>query len=146
MCRYAWHIYKEHYACFYCRKMFRPTARLDLPEHGRPGYRDFRLVKCPECGQPMHDMGLNFKAPKRHDVQQWKKVQTLHEHGLTWHDCGCGGRGPHVARVSEVKSYLEERERERQERQSARVRAVTGEWRNRRQGRHPTRGNRRYVC
>ena len=36
-----------------------------------------RSVPCPECGEAMHDMGLDFKAPRQDDVKQWTKVEIL---------------------------------------------------------------------
>ena len=43
MCRYAFHIYKNHYACFTCRKMFRQPTRAEM---SRPlGREEKRLAK-----------------------------------------------------------------------------------------------------
>src|SRR5690349_17361340 len=102
--------------------MFRQPSRRDLPEYSRPPYGKDPAITCPECGELMHDMGLNFKAPRQHDVRQWRKVEILHQHGFTWHDCGCGGGGPSVARLSEVKPFLEQRERVKQQQEQARQR------------------------
>src|SRR2546423_783849 len=90
MCRYAHHIYKSHYACFPCRKMFRQPAVSDLPEHRRPAPGEQRVVPCPECRTPMKNMGLDFKAPPQDDVKQWKKVEILFHQGFAFHSCGWG--------------------------------------------------------
>jgi len=107
MCRYAFHIYRPHFACFSCRKMFRPMALEDVDE--KRADKDMRHVPCPDCKQPMHDMGLNFKAPRQDNVRQWRKVHMLYAHGLAWHDCGCGGTGPHPHTLREAKDLLAQR-------------------------------------
>jgi len=57
----------------------------------------------------MHDMGLNFKAPRQDNIRQWRKVQMLHAAGLAWHDCGCGGTGPDARTLREAKDLLAQR-------------------------------------
>lgn len=120
MCRYAlFGPYKEHYACFSCRKMFRRPSR-----HGLlypPPVGQVPVAPCPDCGQPMRDMGRDFKAPKRSDVEQWKKVVLLYTHGYTFHSCGCDGPGPRPKRLKDVAPFLakqrhREETRERQQR------------------------------
>lgn len=71
MCRYAYHNYNQHYAYFRCRKLFRPSAP-DLPL-AMP-----RVHRCPECREPMADMGLDFKAPKQRDTKQWRKAHLVY--------------------------------------------------------------------
>ena len=101
MCRYAMYgPYKNHFACFACRKAFKQPPISDWLAIRDRGYvynelhrlwsykrglerreqeLGFRLAdleaeyrdavhKCPECGEPMIDMGLDFKPPrqKRH--------------------------------------------------------------------------------
>ena len=110
MCRYGLYgPYKAHFACFDCRKMFRRPARCEL---ARPPRKDEQAVApCPQCGVPMHDLGLDFKAPKQTDVEQWEKVAALHRHGYTFHSCGCGGPGPRPPRLKDVGPFLMEQQR-----------------------------------
>ena len=68
--------YNRHYACFSCRKMFnqmalRRTEKLDK-------------VKCPQCKVEMHNMGKDFKPPRKENVQQWRKVELLARRGYRW--------------------------------------------------------------
>lgn len=105
MCRYGHHIYKYPYACFSCRKMFKQTSPWDTPAKQRVFERE---VKCPQCGGLMKSMGHDFKAPKQHDVKQWKKVQILFEHGFAYGSCGCGGSGNRPTKLQEVESFLAE--------------------------------------
>jgi hypothetical protein len=43
MCRYAFHTYKSHFACFHCRKAFKKTAIDDYVGH-KGIEREFRLL------------------------------------------------------------------------------------------------------
>jgi hypothetical protein len=54
----------------------------------------------------MVDLGLDFKAPKQSDVRQWKKVQRLHEHGFSFHSCGCCGPGLRPQELRDVDAFL----------------------------------------
>lgn len=108
MCRYGeYGPYKEHFACFECRKVFKQTNRWELPEEVRPKKGEQRICKCPQCGIPMADMGLDFKAPKKNDILQWKKVKILYEHGFSYHSCGCCGPGFRPSELSEVDNFIE---------------------------------------
>ena len=109
MCRYAHHIYKCHFACFRCRKMFRQPSLADLPETRRPATGEPRVVPCPECYGAMHNLGRDFKAPRQSDLKQWKKVEILLRHGFSYHSCGCGP-GPRPAALRDVPAFLAEHE------------------------------------
>jgi hypothetical protein len=107
MCRYGLYgPYKEHFACFRCRKGFKQTSRFELPEQLRPAPGELRTVPCPQCGQPMNDMGHDFKAPRQRDVKQWKKVEILYGHGFTYHSCGCCGPGLRPTDLKDVEKFL----------------------------------------
>lgn len=106
MCRYAFSgPYKDHFACFACRKCFKRAPLADWPEHLRTEDGDIPTVRCPQCAAPMVSMGLDFKAPKKDDVRQWQKVQTLYSHGFTFHSCGCGP-GLRPAELRDVAAFL----------------------------------------
>ena len=36
-----------------------------------------RVYKCPDCGQPVHFMGLDFKAPRKADKKAWRDVEAF---------------------------------------------------------------------
>jgi hypothetical protein len=115
MCRYGEYVYKEHYACFSCRKMFRRPMRHEL---ARPiGREETRVVPCPQCGQAMTNLGKDFKAPRQGDVRQWQKVQELYANGYSFDSCGCSGPEPRPATLQEVKPFLAEQKRLKAERE-----------------------------
>lgn len=66
---YSHGLYRRHYACFDCRKMFNL--------HWAPSL-------CSVCKQPMYDMGWDFKAPRKDDKKQWEKVSILYRKGIRW--------------------------------------------------------------
>lgn len=98
MCRYTMYgPYKQHYACFSCRKMFRKERFNDnVIEH-----------LCPQCRQPMENMGLDFKAPPNKDSEQWRVVKLLASHNIRYHSCGCSGPGYRPRRLKEVPGFLQ---------------------------------------
>ena len=65
MCRYAMVSYKPHYACFNCRKTFKRRLFYDI----RKGEQN-DIAKCPQCGKPMADMGLDFASPSKNDKKR----------------------------------------------------------------------------
>jgi len=50
-------------------------------------------AKCPQCGELMADMGLDFESPKKDDLKKWEHIKSLYSVGITFHSCGCGGPG-----------------------------------------------------
>lgn len=64
--------------CFACRKMFKKTAYAELPKDTRPSTYEEYVPPCPQCGQPMHNMGKEFKPPKKNDVKAWRKAEEHH--------------------------------------------------------------------
>jgi hypothetical protein len=60
--------YLVAHACFGCRKSWK------LPEES--------TGTCPQCGKSANWMGRAFKAPKKTDVDQWKKVEALWRAGF----------------------------------------------------------------
>jgi hypothetical protein len=103
MCRYAMTIYKPHFACFECRKTFKRRLAADVE-----GTTDFTIAaKCPQCGNLMADMGLDFESPQMNDLKAWKYIETLFIVGITFHSCGCAGPG-YIPRTQEnLLKYLE---------------------------------------
>ncbi|KZE75916.1 hypothetical protein [Paenibacillus elgii] len=104
MCRYAMYgPYKNIYACFSCRKVFKQTSEYELSKIEAAN----RQYKCPQCGEVMNNMGHDFQAPKQKDTKQWKKVEILYAHGFSYHTCGCNGPGYRPAKLNEVEAFLE---------------------------------------
>lgn len=107
MCRYGDASYKRHFACFECRKAFKRRDESEWSSHVPPPDGQAAPAPCPECGKPMADMGLDFEAPRRADVEHWEVVAFLFRHGFAYHSCGCNGPGYRPSRWSEVPASLE---------------------------------------
>ena len=106
MCRYAMTLYKPHYACFKCQKSFKRRLLKDI----EGGFDDSTIelsAKCPDCGNLMADMGLDFEAPKKKDDKAWKHLATLFQVGITFHSCGCSGPGFIPRNQNELINYFE---------------------------------------
>lgn len=110
MCRYAWHNYRDHFACFDCRKAFKywqweecdeTTFQMRQRLQHAP-----REIVCPDCSLPMVDMGLDFKAPRKSESEAWEVLRALAANGFTFHSCGCyvGFTPPKTLR--EVQQWL----------------------------------------
>lgn len=56
--------YLVAHACFSCRTSFKIEPRDDL-------------APCPNCSSPLALMGRSFKAPKKSNIMQWRKVEKL---------------------------------------------------------------------
>ncbi|MNI45398.1 hypothetical protein D3C73_998220 [compost metagenome] len=103
MCRYAiYGPYKDIFACFSCRKVFKQVSNLELSETENLN----RLYKCPQCNEIMKDMGHDFKAPRQDDRKQWTKVELLYNNGFSYHSCGCNGPGYRPVKFSEVEEFI----------------------------------------
>ena len=110
MSRYDYHNYRDHFACFDCRKSFKYWQWEECSE--RTWQRKAKLrhiprtILCPDCGKPMVDMGLDFKSPRQSDIEQWKVLDALSREGFTFHGCGwlVGFRPP--KRLRHVPAFL----------------------------------------
>ena len=104
MPRWIRHSQQNHRTCFHCRKVF--------------SYSGGGMI-CPQCGGTLHELGKNFKAPRRTDLKQWEKVERLWQHGVTFqpgeHDLT---RPP--KRLNEVDAFLEAHDREKLQREQER--------------------------
>ncbi len=79
------------HACFSCQKSFKLSCE---KEH-----------ICPECGGTVYLMGRAFKAPKRRDDEQWRKVQKLYALGFRFYSYG-GEYEPLPKRLREVDNFV----------------------------------------
>jgi hypothetical protein len=86
----------QHYACFRCRKAFKQG----FPRAGE-------AILCPQCRQPMTNMGTDFKAPAQRERRQWQKVQQLAQAGVRFFPVGSTGTpGDRPATLAEVPAFL----------------------------------------
>ena len=97
-----------HWACFSCRKSF-------AKEHLREGAR-----KCPECAEPMTDMGAYFEPPRKLNKKRWDVMKVLADSGFRFNTKDSKtyiqnrilqAKNP---RVADVIERIEEERRERQ--------------------------------
>ena len=96
--------YKGHYACFDCRKTFKRRRVEDI--NGKSG--SDTVAKCPQCGGPMADMGLDFESPMSSDMKTWSHINDLYSVGITFHSCGCSGPGYIPKDSQALLKYLED--------------------------------------
>ncbi len=86
------------YACFACRLSFKRRLAKEGQTHA-----------CPTCGAETSEMGRYFRAPKRTDVKQWRKIQLLWIAGYRFNGRSKGP--PFPARVSEVEAFIRDNPR-----------------------------------
>ena len=108
MCRYGEYHYKEHFACFTCRKVFRRPYLLGLTD--QLSEKDRQIVPCPECKRLMVNIGKDFKTPKQSDKEQWKKAEKLVKAGYSFHSCGCVGPGYRPVKLKEVDQFVQDQD------------------------------------
>ena len=92
-------VYRVAHACFGCRRSFKlaTDASVHPPE----------VRHCPGCGEQLRWMGRSFTAPRRTDVDQWKKVEILWSAGFRFHSyrsCPDAERLPET--LAEVAEFL----------------------------------------
>jgi hypothetical protein len=51
------------------------------------------VSRCPQCGNQMADVGLDFKAPRKSDLRGWRILRDFYRQGNQWYTCGCNGPG-----------------------------------------------------
>jgi len=65
-------------------------------------------AKCPQCGELMANIGLDFAAPKKDNIKEWKHLKDLYSVGIAFHSCGCGGPGYIPKDKNALIAHLEE--------------------------------------
>ena len=113
MCRYAMQPYKPHFACFNCRKSYKPVLAGDLHQSTVKDDNGLQIAPCPQCARRMKNMGKDFKAPKQHDIEAWKVLEILESRGYIFQTCGCSGPGYRPRRMHDLEPFFENLERER---------------------------------
>jgi LSD1 subclass zinc finger protein len=95
MCRYGFHRYREHYACFACRRGF----KID---------RGSTAVLCPACRTPMKPLGKDCKVPSARALNQWRKIELFVQVGISigLGHCGCGGPGYRPGTLAEARQFV----------------------------------------
>jgi len=96
--------YKPHYACFNCRKTFKRRLMNDIQR----GEKSVQEAKCPECGDLMASMGLDFESPKKDDLKKWEHMKSLYSVGIAFHSCGCSGPGYIPNSKEKIIEYFED--------------------------------------
>ena len=76
--------YNMAFACLSCRKSFKREFNMS---EGCP-----KELTCPECGGASYNMGRHFKAPKKSDIKQWKKIEFLNENGFRFQKIRYGSK------------------------------------------------------
>lgn len=100
---------KNSYACFTCRKVFIRRTHWAIQPHP-PRVTPIDKATCAECGGALYHMGIYFKAPKRTDIRQWRKIEKLRLNGVRFDFWGY----PHMPRQSwDVDEYLDKRDEQR---------------------------------
>jgi uncharacterized protein (DUF433 family) len=69
----------EHWVCFECRKMFKRPFRVE--NDGAHPKAPVRPYVCPQCREPMINMGMYFEPPRQDDLAGWKKMRLLADFG-----------------------------------------------------------------
>jgi ssDNA-binding Zn-finger/Zn-ribbon topoisomerase 1 len=86
--------YLVAHACFECRKSWK------LAEEN--------TAICPDCGNSVHWMGRAFKAPKKSDIEQWKKVEALWRAGFRFlPNTGWRQVEPYPDRFRDVEKFVQ---------------------------------------
>ncbi len=67
------------------------------------------IHKCPECSEPMIDMGLDFKPPRQADTKAWRNLHGMYRVGHAFHTCGCDGPGWIPVSSADYAAYLADR-------------------------------------
>jgi hypothetical protein len=65
-------------------------------------------AKCPQCGQFMANMGLDFASPKKDNIKEWSHIKKLYSVGITFHSCGCYGPGYIPNSTEKLIEYFED--------------------------------------
>ena len=86
--------YLVAHACFDCCKSWKISEN--------------STATCPQCGGPLHWMGRAFKAPKKSDMEQWKKVALLWGAGFRFiSHTGWRDVEPYPERLRDVAAFIE---------------------------------------
>jgi DNA-directed RNA polymerase subunit RPC12/RpoP len=89
------------YACFGCRRSFKRTVSSNFLKRAA-------VLACPHCGGAAIGLSRKFKAPRRDDIAQWKKVHALVLGGCLFYS----HNDPYPETLREVPGFLHRRRTE----------------------------------
>ncbi len=101
-------IYKQHFACFECRKVFKRTNKVELSEELRKRDQEGLIVYCPQCHGRLRDVGFAFKPPKQADAKAWEEYRTYLEKSFDYQI-----RNSHIANQEQYEKFSKEYDEER---------------------------------
>ncbi len=91
----------QHIVCFTCRTSLKGRGGTGFP--------------CNICGTPLVNLGRDFKAPKKNNLKQWRKVFLFHQKGyhfrrrdrflISPHSLGDAKRMPSLAIEFSLNTY-----------------------------------------
>jgi len=90
--------YLVAYACFECRKSFKYSVLRD------------KCPVCPQCKKQLCEMGRAFRAPKKSEVSQWKKVKILWDAGYRFHS-HTSNRIQYPKTIKEIDAFIKANQR-----------------------------------
>ncbi|MCW8880436.1 MAG: hypothetical protein OQJ89_09440 [Kangiellaceae bacterium] len=95
--------YNMAFACIKCCKSFK--REFDMAPKDYP-----KELPCSECGGVAYNYGRHFKAPKKNDTAQWKKIEFLHEHGFRFQKIRIGSGHhdvvPYPENMEQAKEFV----------------------------------------
>lgn len=99
----------EHWVCFECRKMFKRPFRVE--NDGSHPKAPERPYVCPQCREPMINMGMYFEPPRQNDLASWKRMRLLADFGYFFYSEVAKAEIEHIYLGSPLPSVRELRER-----------------------------------
>lgn len=92
------------------RKALHKPQRVTLdPEQVHADYL-LEVSRCPQCGERMAAMGLDFRPPPQRDREAWEILRILYGRGFAFRGCGCMVGYAPPARRAELPAWLQEHE------------------------------------
>ena len=95
--------YAMSFACFTCRTAQKRHFEADPCDYPN-------TMECPICKDQMINLGRHFKAPKKSDLNQWKKVKYLVNHGFIFQKIRVDENSyesiPYPKTLSEAKEFV----------------------------------------
>lgn len=87
--------YLSHFSCFSCRKSFKQ----DPLDESRPH-------SCPDCSGNLHDMGRNFRPPKKSAENAWDVARRLYDAGFRFFGSGSHSDPDLPTTLREVDQFI----------------------------------------
>jgi DNA-directed RNA polymerase subunit RPC12/RpoP len=87
--------YLSHYACFNCRKSFKQDPLNESLPH-----------TCAECSAELHDMGRNFRPPRKSDKNAWEVARRLYGAGFRFFGSGSHSDPDLPTALREVEQFI----------------------------------------